>query len=59
MYPVVTPLAVDSGHPFPFLTNHTINAIVRIFQVLPDGKDYKSNLPIPSVLNRIIEIPSQ
>ena len=61
IYPVVTPLAVDSGHPFPFLTNHTINAIIRIFQVLPDGtKDYKiAILPIPSVLNRIIEIPSR
>ena len=61
IYPVVTPLAVDSGHPFPFLTNHTINAIVRIFQILPNGtKDYKiAILPIPSVLDRIIEIPSR
>ena len=61
IYPVVTPLAVDSGHPFPFLTNHTINAIVRIFQILPDGtKDFKiAILPIPSVLDRIIEIPSR
>ena len=61
IYPVVTPLAVDSGHPFPFLTNHTINAIVRIFQIQPDGtKDYKiAILPIPSVLDRIIEIPSR
>ena len=60
IYPVVTPLAVDSGHPFPFLANNTINAIVRIFQVQPDGsKDYKiAILPIPSVLDRIIEVPS-
>ena len=37
-----------------------INAIVRIFQVQPDGtKDYKiAILPIPSVLDRIIEVPS-
>ncbi|MDU7755161.1 MAG: polyphosphate kinase 1 [Veillonella sp.] len=61
IYPVVTPLAVDSGHPFPFLTNHTINAIVRIFQIQEDGtKDYKiAILPIPSVLDRIIEVPSR
>ena len=53
-------MAVDSGHPFPFLANNTINAIVRIFQVQPDGtKDYKiAILPIPSVLDRIIEVPS-
>ncbi|MFQ9505800.1 MAG: hypothetical protein ACLRZ2_03395 [Veillonella sp.] len=38
-------MAVDSGHPFPFLTNHTINAIVRIFQIQEDGtKDYKIEL---------------
>ncbi len=60
IYPVVTPLAVDSGHPFPFLANHTINTIVRIFQVQSDGtKDYKiAILPIPSVLDRIIEVPT-
>lgn len=61
VYPVVTPLAVDSGHPFPFLANHTMNAIVRIFQVQPDGmKEYKiAILPIPSVLDRIIEVPTK
>ena len=60
IYPVVTPLAVDSGHPFPFLANHTINTIVRIFQVQSDGtKDYTiAILPIPSVLDRIIEVPT-
>lgn len=60
IYPVVTPLAVDSGHPFPFLANQTINAIVRIFQESPEGrKDYKiAILPIPSVLDRIIEVPT-
>lgn len=60
IYPVVTPLAVDSGHPFPFLANHTMNAIVRIFQVREDGsKDHKiAILPIPSVLHRIIEVPT-
>ncbi len=59
IYPVVTPLAVDSGHPFPFLANHTINSIVQIREV--DGAGDSSQkiaiLPIPSVLDRIIELP--
>ena len=70
IYPVVTPLAVDSGHPFPFLANHTINAIVQITpkQKFADVSAKKSNddeekkvaiLPIPSVLDRIIELPTK
>lgn len=61
VYPVVTPLAVDSGHPFPLLANRTLNAVVRLQH--SDGVDEQPEkkiaiLPIPSVLQRIIEIPS-
>ncbi len=67
IFPVVTPLAVDSSHPFPFLANRTINTMVRLKakiqeseNPLPGGKgqDKIAILPIPSVLNRIIEVPS-
>lgn len=61
VYPVVTPLAVDSGHPFPLLANHTINTIVQIKrQGIKDEEDIKiAILPIPSVLNRLIEVPNK
>lgn len=61
VYPVVTPLAVDSGHPFPLLANHTINTIVQIKrQGTKDEEDIKiAILPIPSVLNRLIEVPNK
>lgn len=60
IYPVVTPLAVDSGHPFPFLANHTINTIVQIKRQVAENIERKiAILPIPSVLSRIIEIPSK
>lgn len=58
VYPVVTPLAVDASHPFPFLANRTINAVVKLRK-----KDLEEEqvaiLPLPSVLDRIIEIPKE
>ena len=62
VYPVVTPLAVDSGHPFPFLANKTMNTVVTI-RHREGHKNSTANekiaiLPIPSVLNRIVELPS-
>lgn len=59
IYPVVTPLAVDSGHPFPFLVNRTMNTIVQIRRMGNTEEEAKiAILPIPSVLNRIVEVPS-
>ena len=64
VYPVVTPLAVDSGHPFPFLANKTINTVVQIKRaeragLTADEAEPKiAILPIPSVLSRIVEIPA-
>lgn len=60
IYPVVTPLAVDSGHPFPFLANHTINAIVSMHRTGEETSGtYVAILPIPSVLDRIIPLPDK
>lgn len=57
VFPVVTPLAVDSGHPFPFLANRTINTIVRIRRLQGNQEDRIAIIPIPSVLPRIVELP--
>lgn len=57
VYPVVTPLAVDSGHPFPFLANNTINTIVEIREEGGERQCKIAILPIPSVLDRIVEVP--
>lgn len=55
IYPVLTPMAVDAGHPFPFLANRSLNLAVLLAQG-------KSNLKtavvqVPAVLPRIVEIP--
>ena len=58
IFPVVTPLAVDASHPFPFLVNKTINSVVKIHPIHDKGQEKMAILPIPSVLNRIIEVPN-
>lgn len=59
IYPVVTPLAVDASHPFPFLMSRTLNLAVLLH---PNGhpNDVRTAiLPVPSVLPRLIEIPGE
>lgn len=63
VYPVVTPLAIDSGHPFPFLANKTMNTVVQIKRSVVETEEDKETknaiLPIPSVLDRIVEVPAK
>lgn len=55
IYPVITPLAVDSSHPFPFLLNRSLNLAVELRQ----GREVKTAvIQVPSVLPRIVETPA-
>lgn len=56
IYPVITPVAVDASHPFPVLSNRSLNLAVRITR---KGKDERvAVIQVPAVLPRIVEIPS-
>ncbi len=59
IYPVVTPLAVDSSHPFPLLANKTINTAIRLHKTDTPTQSHIAILPLPSVLHRIIEVPRE
>jgi polyphosphate kinase len=54
--PVLTPLAVDSGRPFPHLGNKSLNIAVEI----DSGEDDKlyAVVQVPSVLPRFVEVES-
>jgi polyphosphate kinase len=61
--PVVTPLAIDPGHPFPFLANRTICLAVQLAAAGSDaaiaGPEPTALIHIPSsVLPRFIRLPS-
>lgn len=56
IYPVVTPLAVDASHPFPFLMSRSLNLAVRL-QKSGEETVRTAILPVPGVLPRILELP--
>lgn len=60
VYPVLTPMAVDSSRPFPLIRNKSLNlgALVRK-KGESDGEIAFATVQIPSVLSRVVEIPDE
>lgn len=58
IFPVLTPLAVDPGHPFPYISNLSLNLAVVIKH--PDtGEELFARVKVPQVLPRFINLPTQ
>jgi polyphosphate kinase len=51
LYPIVTPLAIDPGHPFPYLANRSLCLVVSL-----QPKDIS---PLPHTELSIVHIPAQ
>ncbi|MBQ8592599.1 MAG: RNA degradosome polyphosphate kinase [Lachnospiraceae bacterium] len=59
VYPVLTPMAVDSSRPFPLIRNKSLN-IGALLQKKDDKDDVEfATVQVPSVLARIVPIPSE
>jgi polyphosphate kinase len=54
--PLLTPIAVDPAHPFPFIQNCALTVGVELRRER-DGKTMHALLPIPSQLDRFIRLP--
>ena len=55
VYPVLTPMAVDASHPFPFVANRSLNLAIIMKR---NGREMQTAIvQVPSVLPRIIEVP--
>ncbi len=59
VYPVLTPMAVDSSRPFPLVRNKSLNLGALMKKKNGDGELEFAMVQVPSVLNRLVEIPSQ
>ena len=56
IYPVLTPLAVDPGHPFPYISSLTLSVAVGLRD--PDtGERRFARVKVPPVLPRLLELP--
>ncbi|MGG6270809.1 polyphosphate kinase 1 [Leptolyngbya sp. AN03gr2] len=56
VFPVLTPLAIDPGHPFPYISNLSLNLAVVIKDSVTD-EDLFARVKVPKVLPRFIELP--
>lgn len=58
VFPVLTPLAVDPGHPFPYISNLSLNLAVVVRE--PDTEDELfARIKVPKVLPRFVQIPKE
>ena len=58
VFPVLTPIALDPGHPFPHLRNKSLNLAVRFAPSSPGARLRYGVVPVPSVLPRLVEVPN-
>ncbi|MBA3271353.1 MAG: polyphosphate kinase 1, partial [Acidobacteria bacterium] len=54
IFPVLTPLAFDPGHPFPYISNLSMNLAVRVKH---GGRTKFARVKVPGMLPRFISLP--
>jgi polyphosphate kinase len=56
VFPILTPLAVDPGHPFPYISNRSLNLAVTVRDAF-DERTHFARVKVPPLLPRFLTLP--